>query len=181
MSPPGRPKGEYRSAQHEGTQLNEAPAHRLAALTGVALAAALALWWLGSSRLALDDGADASRPAAEALQALWLVRAMALAVLGLRLGAVGRWRAGAAAGLALVAPAWPVLVLAWSASAWPLAQVLLAEGLLLAACAALPLLGLGLRRSLRQPPLAEAAATLVAVALVAGLWFTRGLWALPAA
>lgn len=161
--------------------MKDATARRLSALTGITLAAALALWWLGSSRLALDDGADASRPAADALHALWLVRAMALALLCLRVAAMSKWRAGAAAGLALVAPAWPVLVLAWSASALPLAQVLLAESLLLAACAALPLLGLGLRRLLRQAPLAEATATLAAVALVAALWFTRGLWALPAA
>lgn len=161
--------------------MKEATARRLPALTGVALAAALALWWLGSSRLALDDGADASRPAADALQALWLARAMALALVGPRVGAVSGWRAGAAAGLALVAPAWPVLVLAWSASALPLAQVLLAELLLLAASAALPLLGLGLRRLLRQAPVAEAAATLAGCALMAALWSTRGLWTLPAA
>lgn len=154
---------------------------RLSALTGIAIAAALALWWLGSSRLALDDGAAASRPAADALHALWLVRAMALALLGLRVGALGGWRAGVVAGLALVAPAWPVLVLAWSASSVPLAQVVRAEWLLLAACGALPLLGLGLRRLLRQAPLAEAAATLAGCALVAALWSTRGLWALPVA
>ncbi len=156
-------------------------ARQVSALSGLVIAGALALWWLGSSRLALDDGADASRPAADALHALWLVRAMVLVLLGLRVGALGGWRAGATAGLVLVAPAWPVLVLTWSASTVPLAQLLLAEALLLMACGALPLLGLGLRRLLRQPMLAEPAATLVAVALVAALWFTRGLWALPAA
>lgn len=161
--------------------MNDVLARRVSALSGIAIAAALALWWLGSSRLALDDGADASRPAADALHALWLVRAMALALLGLRVGALGGWRAGAAAGLVLVAPAWPVLVLAWSASAAPLAQVVLAELLLLAACGVLPLLGLGLHRLLRQASLAEATATLAGVALAAALWFTRGLWALPAA
>ncbi len=156
-------------------------ARRVSALSGIAIAAALAVWWLGSSRLALDDGADASRPAADALHALWLVRAMALALLGLRVGALDGWRTGVVAGLALVAPAWPVLVLAWAASTVPLMPAMLAEWLLLAACGALPLLGLGLRRLLRQAAFAEAAATLVGCALVAALWFTRGLWALPAA
>ena len=158
-----------------------APARRPSALTGVALAVAVALWWLGSSRLALDDGADASRPAADALHALWLLRAMAVALLGSRVGALAGWRAGAAAGLVLVAPAWPVLVLVWSASAASLAQVLVAEALLLVGCAVLPTLGLGLRRLLRHAPIAEAAATLVGLAVVAALWSTRGLWAVSAA
>jgi hypothetical protein len=156
-------------------------ARRVSALSGITIAAALALWWLGSSRLALDDGADASRPAGQALHALWLVRAMVLALLSVRVAALHGWWAGAGAGLALVAPAWPVMVLAWSASTVPLVPVVLAEWLLLVACGALPLLGLGLRRLLRQAPLAEAAATLVGVVLVAVLWFTRGLWALSAA
>lgn len=156
-------------------------ARQVAAVTGLAIAAALALWWLGSSRLALEDGADASRPAADALHALWLVRAMVLALVGVRVGALDGWRAAAALGLVLLAPAWPVLVLVWSASHATLAQVLLAEAGLLLACAALPLLGLGLRRLLRLAPLAESAATLVGVALVAALWSARSLWALPAA
>ena len=154
---------------------------RTAALAGVALAATVALWWLGSSRLALDDGADTSRPAADALHALTLLRAMLLALPCCRLGALAGWRAGASAGLVVVAPSWPVLALAWSASAAPLVQVLWAECLLLAGCASLPLLGLGLRRLLRHAALAESAATLAGVALVAGLWSTRALWALPGA
>jgi hypothetical protein len=157
------------------------PTDRSTALAGVALAAAVALWWLGATRLALDDGADTSRPAADALHALWLLRAMLLAVLALRLGALIGWRAGAIAGLMCVAPAWPVGVLAWSASAVPLAHALQAEAWLLAACAALPLAGLGLRRLLRDATLAESAATLVAVALVAALWWQRALWAVAPA
>ena len=161
--------------------MNDSKARRLAAWTGITLAGALALWWLGSSRLALDNGADASRPAADVLHALWLVRAMVLALLCPRVAALGGWRAGAASGLAVVAPAWPVLVLAWSASGVPLAQMALAETLLVAACGLLPLLGLGLRRLLRQAAPAEAAAMLVALALIAALWFTRGSWLLPGA
>lgn len=159
--------------------MNDATVRRLSALTGLALAGALSLWWLGSSRLALDNGADASRPAADLLQALWLVRAMVLAVFCLRVAALAGWRAGAAFGLALVAPAWPLLVLAWSASAVTLVQVVLAEALLLVACGALPLFGLGLRRLLRHAAPAEAVATLAGLALMAALWLTRGFRTLP--
>ena len=35
--------------------------HRLAALTGLALAAVVAIWWLGGTHRALDDGSDATR------------------------------------------------------------------------------------------------------------------------
>ena len=158
--------------------MNGAPARRPAALTGIALTAALALWWLGSSRLALDDGADASRPAADALHALWLARAMVLALLSLRVAALHGWWAGASAGLALVAPAWPLLVLVWSASTVALLPALLNELVLLGTCLVLPLLGQALRKLLRPPAAAESAATLAGVALVAALWATRGLWTL---
>lgn len=158
--------------------MNEALARRLAALSGLALAVVVAVWWLGSTRLALDDGADSSRSAAQALLALWLARAMVLALLGVRFGASRGWQAGTAAGLGWVAPSWPVLLLAWSASAAPLLQVALAELALLAASLALPLIGLGLRRALRQAEFADLAATTVGAALAALLWFTQAAWAL---
>ncbi len=159
--------------------MNEALARRLAAMTGLAFAAAAALWWLGSTRLALDKGADASRPAADALQALWLVRGTALAMLGLRVGATRGWRAGAEAALGLIAPAWPVVVLVWSASTAAWTQVALAECLLLASGVVLPLLGQGLRFALRRVDLAETTATAVGAALAAAVWLARGLWTLP--
>lgn len=152
---------------------------RAAAATGLTLAAAVALWWLGSSRIALDRGSDASRCAADALQALWVVRGMLLALLCLRLGALQGGRAGTAAALALVAPAWPVAVLAWSASALPALQVTLMEGLLLAACATLPWIGRGLRRALPRPDAAELTATALGTALAASVWLARGVWTLP--
>jgi len=143
---------------------------RLAAVAGLLLAAAVALWWLGSSRIALDRGSDASRHAAHALLTLALARGMVLAVLGLRLGAVFGGRVGSLAGLGLLAPAWPVVVLAWSASTAAM------EAGLLAGAAALALVGAGLRRALR-PATAELLATALGTLLVAALWFGRGLWA----
>lgn len=161
----------------------DALTRRMAALAGLALAAAVALWWLGSTRLALDSGSDASRSADAALQLLWLVRGMALVLLGTRVAALRGWAPGLAVALGLVAPAWPLVVLAWSASAAPFGHVALLELLLLAGCLMLPLLGLGLRRALRQTSVADglgdALGTVVGAALAAAVWFTRGLWALP--
>jgi len=70
-------------------------------------------------------------------------------------------------------------VLAWSASTVTLAQVALAEGLLLAAGAVLPLVGHGVGRVLRRVDLAEAAATAFGAGLAAALWYLRGPWSLP--
>lgn len=154
--------------------MSEALDRRLAAVTGLALTAAVAAWWLGSTHLALDQGSDASRSAADALQALWLVRGMAVALLSVRGGAVRGWQHAAQAAVGLIAPAWPLLVLLWSASTLSLAQVALMESLLLAAALVLPLLGLGLRRALKQTALADVAATGVGAALLAALWFARG-------
>ncbi len=161
--------------------MNPALARRLDAIGGLALAAAAALWWLGSTRLALDAGSDAGHRAADVLVALWLVRGMALALLSLRAGVLRGWRAGAAQALGLIAPSWPLVVLAWSASTAAVTQVALAEGLLLVAGAALPLLGQGLRRLLRWADLAEVAATMLGVGLAAALWYLRGPGSLPLA
>jgi hypothetical protein len=154
-------------------------ARRSTAIGGVVLAGAAALWWLGSTRLALEDGSDASLRAVGMLVALWLVRAMALALLSLRAGALRGWRAGTAQALGLIAPSWPLLVLAWSASTVTLAQVVLAEGLLLVASVVLPLIGQGIGRVLRRVDVAEATATTLGAGLAAALWYWRGPWSLP--
>ena len=159
--------------------MNDALDRRLAALTGLAIAAAVALWWLGSTRLALDHGADASRSAADALQALGLARALALPLLGVPLGARCGWRAGSVAALGLLAPAWPVLVVVWSASRAGWFPLLLAEGALLAAGLALPAIGLGVRRGLRRPELVDAVAMGTGAALMAPVWLARGGWVFP--
>lgn len=156
--------------------MNTTPAPTQAALAGLLVAAAIATWWLGSTRLALADAADASRAAAQALLALWLARATLLALLGLRLGALRGWRPGAAAMLALIAPAWPVMVLAWHAGTAGLAAAVLSEVLLLTAGLALPLVGAGLRRTLPQAGAADSLGTAVGAAMVGGLWLARGQW-----
>ncbi|MEP7182737.1 MAG: hypothetical protein ABI886_11150 [Betaproteobacteria bacterium] len=159
--------------------MNEAPAHRLAAMTGLALAAAIAVWWLGSTRLALDHGTEAGRCADDALQALLLVRVTALAIVGVRVGALRGFRPGVTAGLGLIAPSWPVVVLAWSAGTSLATHVALTEVLLLAISVALPMVGLGLQRLLRNAELAVVTGTVLGTALVALAWVTRGFWYLP--
>ncbi|MBL8315044.1 MAG: hypothetical protein JNK55_14960 [Rubrivivax sp.] len=154
---------------------------RLAALSGLLIAACVAIWWLGSTRLALDSAADASRAAAAALQLLWLARALVLVLQGLRIGALHGWRVGGVAALVMVAPAWPVVALAWSASNAAWTRVALGEALLVLAGPALALAGQGLRRLMRRVDLAEALATVLAATLATALWFTRGAWALPPA
>ncbi len=156
--------------------MNGMLSRRSAALIGLAFAAALALWWLGSTRIALDGAADAGRSSAQALHAAWLVRGMALLLLGLRAGALHGWRGGGAAALGLAAPAWPVVALAWSASAAPLASVLLAESILLAAGAMVAYLGSVLRRVLRHAERAEVVATSLGIVLAACLWAARSAW-----
>ena len=148
-------------------------------MTGLALAAAIAVWWLGSTRLALDHGTDASRSAAEALYALLLARGTSLAVLSVRAGALYGWRRGVTAGLGLILPSWPLVALAWSASTISLMQIALVEFLLLAGSAALPLIGLFLRRSLRTMELAVIAGTGVGTALAAALWGASTYMPLP--
>ena len=127
---------------------------RAAAMTGLALPSPSP--YGGSAALASRWTMERMQAAAQQTRcyALWLVRGMALAMLCVRAGALYGWRRGVKAGLGLISPSWPVVALAWSASATSFAQVALAELLLLAGTAALPLLGLSLRRSLRRVELA---------------------------
>ena len=159
--------------------MNETLVHRFAAVGGLGLAAAFALWWLGSARLAIDQGGDAARSSADALHMAWLVRALLVPVLGVRIGALRGWRAGAASSLAMVAPSWPVVAMAWSASSVALGQSLLAEGFLLAVALVLPILGHGLRRVLPRSELTEPIASAIGVALAAVLWLAYDRWAFP--
>jgi hypothetical protein len=152
---------------------------RLAAISGLAVSAALAVWWLGSARLAIDRGADAGRVSAEALQLAWLVRALLVAVLGVRVGALRGGRAGAATAVGIVAPSWPVIALAWSASTVSLSQLMLSEALLLAGAIALPLIAQGLRRVLARAEVVEPIATGLAVVLAAAVWLAHDRWPFP--
>lgn len=158
-------------------------AHRaptLEAILGVVIAATVALWWLGSSRLALNAGADAGRIAVDTLNVLLLARGIALSVTALH-GArpVAGWRSRAAP-LGLIAPAWPVAVLAWSACSVRASHLLAAEATLLLAAWLLPGVAQRLRRAWPRGEAAALAGTTIGLGLAAGLWWSRPLWALSA-
>ena len=159
--------------------MSETVVRRFAALSGLALAGAIAVWWLGSVRLAIDHGVDAGRSSAEALQIAWLARALLVPVLGTRVGALRGWRAGASSSLATVVPSWPVVALAWAASSASMAELALAEALLLAGTVAFPLAGLGVRRVVPWPGLVEPIASGLGVVLAAAVWLGHDRWAVP--
>ena len=159
--------------------MSASPARRVAALSGLAVAAALAVWWLGSTRLAIDRGADAGRASEDVLQVAWLVRALVVPTLAVRVAALAGWRAGAGAALAMVVPAWPVLALAWAASAAPLWQAVLAEGALVGAALVLPMVGPGVRRALSSADAVEPVATAVGLVRAAVAWMAHDRWAFP--
>ncbi|EHR70342.1 hypothetical protein BurJ1DRAFT_1474 [Burkholderiales bacterium JOSHI_001] len=159
--------------------MSEPRLRRLLALAGLLLTLALATWWLGSTRLVLDRGGDTARVAADALSATWLLRAMGLALVAPALGALRGARQAGAAALALLAPAWPLVVLAWSASALAALRPALTEASLVAVALALPWLGQALRRGLPRGDLALPLASAAGVAGAAALWAARSGW-LPA-
>lgn len=153
--------------------------HRLAALTGLALAAVVAIWWLGGTHRALDDGSDGTRIGVVALQLLWLARALVLALGGVVAGALQGWRSAAVAGLLVLAPAWPLGVLAWSASDTGWFMLLAAESGLVLLAVLLPGPGVLLRRALPWPEASELLAITLGALLALGLWWAHGQRWLP--
>ncbi len=154
-------------------------ARRLAALTGLAISAAIACWWLGSSRLALDDRSDTGRAAADALMLTGLVRAIALSMLSLRGGVLRGWRQGSTEALALVSPSWPLVALAWSASTVPWSHAVLMELVLCAIGGVLALIGERVGTAIKQKEVADSLAVTIGVALAVTLWMTRSFWVPP--
>jgi len=149
---------------------------RLGAMIGLLVAGLFATWWLGSSRLALEQGLDTTAAAAAALQGLLVTRALMLTPFALRLGASRGWRTATAHCAALVATPWPLLLLAWSASNVPARNAVIAEIVLLAGGGVLAVVGYGLQRFLRSLDAAAMLGTMLGAALGAGLWFTRSQW-----
>ena len=150
---------------------------RIAVIVGLIAALLTAVWWLGSTRLVLDRGTDPARAAADALHALLLVRAMALAVLTLRTAALRGARSAMSMGVGLIAPSWPVVLLAWSASTVAFSNVLAAEALLVAECVAVALIGAALRRLFSNAELALVAGSALGILIAAAIWAAPGLQA----
>lgn len=144
---------------------------RSAAASGLVIAAAAAAWWLGATRLALENGTDAARSASGALQALSLVRAIAVALTAPRLAALRGSLGGVAAAIGSIVPSWPIVALAWTASRESPLTVIGAEAALVAVGAALAGIGAVLRRVTGRSDVALGAATGVGVAAAAASWF----------
>lgn len=149
---------------------------RLGMLLGLAVAAAVATWWLAATRLALGQAMGTAGVAASALAGLWLARAVLLAVFALRAGALGGWRLGATSSLALVVAAWPVVVAAASAGTRAATSIVLAEIALVVAGLLLPAVGQGLRTLLRAPGPALLASTVLGGGLAAAAWLWSAAW-----
>jgi hypothetical protein len=159
--------------------VNADSGERLSAWTGLALAAVAAAWWLANTRLALDAGADPASAATQALEALWHSRGIVAALAAVRVAALRGWRAGCVAALAVVLPAWPVELLAWSASDVPATRVVVAECALLGMAVAAPLVGAALRRLFDAKGQTLVAATGVAAAMGMIFWIAPAPWGNP--
>jgi hypothetical protein len=143
---------------------------RLGLALGLALTAATAVWWLGSSRIAIEGGADTSILAGHALFVLLLSRAVLIAVLGPRSAAIGGYAAGVRACVPVVSAAWPVVALAFAAGDQGAVRTLAAEAALLGGALLAPLPGLGLARVMKRGPMLETLATMAGVVLASGVW-----------
>jgi hypothetical protein len=149
---------------------------RGAMLLGLAVLAALATWWLGALVLALRSGADALAYGAPLLAALWMTRAVLIALLGVRTAAEQRPARAARALLALALVPGPLALLAAAASEVPALRVLGGELALLALALLVVLAGRTVRRVALDPLWRRPLALSTGVLLAAGLWWQRHLW-----
>lgn len=149
---------------------------RLGLVLGLLLAAAVATWWLVATRVALVGGGATATLATQALFALSVARPMLASVVGLRMAALGGFDDGARTALPVMLAAWPLVALAWLASADSLSRTLTIEAALLSGALLVTLLGHGLHRVVRDDRWRSAIATILGIAIAAGVWQLSGLW-----
>jgi hypothetical protein len=140
---------------------------RIGAVIGLAVAASAAAWWLAHARLALDQGMDPARGAGQALDALWLARAIVLMVLVMTTSARSGLRLGTAAGLVVSVPAMPLVLLVGSASTVPWVTIARAELALIAASVVVALIGDALHRTIARRDVARLLGTAIGISLAA--------------
>lgn len=148
------------------------------AVAGLVITAVVATWWLGTVGLALPSSGNPERASAQAILALVLLRGLLLPAFGLPAG-LRLARATWPGLLTMVAVAWPVVALAWSASEVTLQAVLAAEGVLLALAVVIGALGTALAPLTRGRLSADASdnmATAAGLLVALGLWVTRQHW-----
>jgi hypothetical protein len=150
---------------------------RLGLALGIVLATATAVWWLGASRVAIQSGGDTARLAAQALFILGVLRAMLIAVSAPRVAAGdGGYTAGVRSAIPIVTTAWPVVAIAWTASADSVARAVLVEVALLGGALAAPVVGHMLARWRRDRASTVPLATLAGVALACCVWLLSVHW-----
>lgn len=149
---------------------------RLGMLIGLLIAATVAAWWLGATRLSLGQAGGTAGIAGNALFGLWLTRAIVLSPFALRAGAANGMRPALAASFALVLAAWPLELAAWHASTLPASRLLLAEVLLLGGASLLAIVGAALRTLFRSRQSSQTIATMLGIAISMATWTWGGLW-----
>lgn len=156
--------------------MNEQLQTRVGLLIGLLIAATVGAWWLGATRILLDQAGTTTGIAAGALIGLWLARATVLSPFVLRAGAAQGARPALAASVALVLAAWPVVLAAWHASTVSASRLLLGELLLLGGGALLSFVGAALRTLFRSTRNALTIATMLGVACALATWTWGADW-----
>jgi hypothetical protein len=132
---------------------------RFGAGIGLVITAVSATWWLTCMHPALAGSSLPAQTAAQAALGLWLGRAIVLMVLASRLGVLLEPRRAMAIAAALIATAWPLLVLLRAADAASASMMLSAEAILLVLAGACTALGRVLARMPGPPDTALVVAT----------------------
>ena len=143
---------------------------------GLLLASSVATWWLAAVRGVLEAGGDPALLATQALFALSVARPMVVSVVASRAAALDRYVAGMRAALPVVIAAWPLVALAWLASADSLARTVAIEAALAGWALLTSLVGHMLGRGLRDRTRAASVATAVGVAVACAVWLLAATW-----
>jgi hypothetical protein len=101
---------------------------------------------------------------------------MLVSVVASRAAALDGYAAGVRAALLVAVAAWPLVALAWLASADSLARTLAIESTLACWAVLTPLVGYVLGRGLRDRASAASLATAVGVALACAVWLLAATW-----
>ena len=149
---------------------------RLGLTLGLLLAGSVATWWLAAVRGVLEASGDPALLATQVLFALSVARPMVVSVVASRAAALDGYAAGLRTALPVVIAAWPLVALAWLASADSLPRTVAIEAALAGWALLTPLAGHVLGRGLRDRARAASVAAAVGVALACAVWLLSAAW-----
>jgi hypothetical protein len=124
----------------------------------------------------LQANDDPALLATQALFALSVARSMVVSVVASRAAALDGYAAGVRASLPVVIAAWPLVALAWLASADSLLRTVAIAAALAGQALLTPLAGHALTRGLRDRARAASVATAVGIALACAVWLLAATW-----